>query len=175
MVEIHIKRIISGKTYNTDTATKICVIGHSGYKWLKENMNNDVITTRSSTYWPDFDSQLTELYQTRSGAFFVAGDGGACSIWRFLNRRQEPMEGEGIIPLSREETMKILELEGKTYELEEINGDFPEAGDETATFSLRLPPHLKIKVTKQAEREGLSLNAMLIRCIERCCASATAD
>jgi hypothetical protein len=58
------KTIIEGKTYNTETATKL----------------GDV--SRGSGCGPgDFNYDNTDLYITKKGTFFIAGEGGALSQW----------------------------------------------------------------------------------------------
>lgn len=53
------KKIIDGKTYNTETATRI--------------------GNRSSSYPGDFRYVDEDLYITKKGTFFLAGEGGAMS------------------------------------------------------------------------------------------------
>ena len=55
------KRIIQGKIYNTDTATRIGNRQHSNRG--------------------DFHYEDTDLYRTPKGAFFISGEGGALSRW----------------------------------------------------------------------------------------------
>ena len=55
------KRIINGKIYNTDTATRI---------------GNHQYADRG-----DFRYEDTDLYRTKNGAWFISGEGGARSRW----------------------------------------------------------------------------------------------
>ena len=55
------KRIIDGKIYNTDTATRI---------------GSHVCFIRG-----DFRFEDTDLYKTKKGAWFIAGEGGPLSRW----------------------------------------------------------------------------------------------
>jgi hypothetical protein len=56
------KAVIDGKVYNTDTATLIgeasSRVGRNDFRWFSEC-----------------------LYQTKKGAFFLAGEGGPMSRW----------------------------------------------------------------------------------------------
>ena len=54
------KKIINGKTYNTETAKKLA------------NWDNEI--------YGSFDSIEETLYQKRTGEFFLAGEGGASTI-----------------------------------------------------------------------------------------------
>ena len=56
------KKIIEGKTYNTDTATEL------GHYW------NGLSTS-------DFHNVSEWLYMTKKGAFFLHGRGGAATGW----------------------------------------------------------------------------------------------
>lgn len=56
------KYLINGKTYNTDTSTVIGI--------------DDTYFNRG-----DFRFECTHLYQTKKGAFFIAGEGGPLSRW----------------------------------------------------------------------------------------------
>ena len=55
------KRIIQGKVYNTDTATRI---------------GSHVRYNRG-----DFQFEDTDLYKTQKGAWFICGEGGPYSRW----------------------------------------------------------------------------------------------
>ena len=57
------KAIIEGKTYNTNTAWLICELPCS---------------TESVSY---FDWHMTDLYRTKKGAYFLAGEGGPMTMW----------------------------------------------------------------------------------------------
>jgi hypothetical protein len=56
------KRIIEGKTYNTDTATHVCELDCSAHRG-------------------DFGHHETALYRSPKGQFFIAGEGGPASMW----------------------------------------------------------------------------------------------
>jgi len=57
------KRVIDGKVYNTETASRICAIPS-----YSDN--------RSDFQWDD-----TDLYKSPRGTFFLAGEGGPISMW----------------------------------------------------------------------------------------------
>ena len=76
------KRIIDGKTYNTETAEKICDTGNDEYS-------------------TDFRYENSALYITKKGAYFIAGDGGALSRFSVAEGNGYG-GGAGIIVLSRD-------------------------------------------------------------------------
>ena len=78
------KKVIDGKLYNTETATKIA---------------ND-----NSPYGPgDFQYEDTRLYKTAKGAFFLAGKGNAASRWCQSLGSGGRGPGEGIEAITPEE------------------------------------------------------------------------
>lgn len=137
---IKVKRIIDGKTYNTETATQI-----SG--------------------WSDFYGPAEAggfLYQSRFGAFFE---------FSYLDGAAED-DYEKITPLSPEEARLWLEkYESQNPELiESLFGEMPEAGSSEVKYTLRMPESLRNRLNEKAKENSQSLNAWIIRCLERCAA-----
>ena len=83
------KRIVDGLLYDTETAEEVASFsrGHSG----------------------DFDSVSETLYKTKSGNWFVHGEGGARTRWA-RHHGNESSGGEGILALSRDEALDWIEL-----------------------------------------------------------------
>lgn len=84
------KQIINGKMYNTETAEFI-----GGYE-------NDY-------YRNDFNWCYQELYRTKKGAFFIAGEGNANTIFSRRCGDNSWCGGEGIIPISEDEAREFAE------------------------------------------------------------------
>jgi len=84
------KRIINGKTYNTETAEIIC------------NTGND-------EYSSDFRYERSDLFVTRKGAYFIAGNGGALSRFAAPYGNNGWQGDAGIIPLSRDEAFAEIQ------------------------------------------------------------------
>ena len=106
------KRIIDGKTYNTDTATHIC-------------------DTSNGLPDGDFQAEYSDLYVTKKGAYFLAGSGGPSS--RFARENGNACwssGGSGIIPLTKSEACDVVERECRTDEdadlIQEFFGDILE-------------------------------------------------
>jgi HicB family len=132
------KRIIDGKTYNTETATRI------------EGWDEEYYGITYGLY----------LYQTRFGAFFE---------FKFSDGQDEE-DYETIIPLSADDARRWLEkhFPQNTDIFEKLFGEMPEAGSGEIKFTLRLPESLRNKLAARAEENKQSLNAWMVRCLERC-------
>jgi len=79
------KRVIEGKTYNTDTAT---LIGEASYG------NHG-----------DFHAWEEALYRTQKGAFFLVGSGGARTRWGEKVSQNTWSGGEGMEALTPENAL----------------------------------------------------------------------
>lgn len=160
------KRIIEGRAYNTDTATRIARDdrGHGR------------------------DGSFAILYQTRDGAFFLAGAGGELSEWarpdgetpryswtmRWDETLQQYRVGlddgdvADIRPLTGEEARAWLVETQQHFVFDHLFGETPEGqDDQAATYCLRMPAPLKARASDAAEKAGVSLNAWLTRMIEQ--------
>jgi hypothetical protein len=89
--DLQIRRIIEGRVYDTDTAELVHVLcdngGHIAF---------------------DFHAEYTALYRTRRGAFFIAGQSGACARWkRYRNGGYAP--GCGLEVVGDTEARRLLE------------------------------------------------------------------
>jgi len=132
------KRIINGKTYNTETATLLAA------------------ETPRGPYRAEFD----ELYQTRHGAYFRHhGD------WSVAN---EDGPEAYIEPLTPPEAQSWMEKHATASLIEKHFGEQPEAGEAESRFTFRMPDTLKNRIEAVALANGQSLNAWLIRCVESC-------
>ncbi len=93
------KQIINGKTYNTETACKLCDTGSD------------------TDYQSDFKYEESALYVTKKGAYFIAGSGGPMS--RFARPSGNMTTGgSGIVPVCDGVARDALERENKTEILE---------------------------------------------------------
>lgn len=85
-----LKKVINGKLYDTSTATMIAELSAGGD-------------------WNDFRHLREELYRTRRGSFFLAGEGGAMTHYAQRCSDNSMTGGEGIIPLDEGEAREWLE------------------------------------------------------------------
>ena len=83
------KKIINGKIYDTSAASRICQL-QCGY------------------YPSDFGYHETHLYRTKRGAFFLAGEGNAASMWAssYGNTRGP---GSGLRVVDQDRAMRYAE------------------------------------------------------------------
>lgn len=140
------KRIIRGETYDTETAPLLCGL----------TCNDDF----ESFNWHD-----TGLYQTRGGAFFLAGEGNAKSMWaeRLGGNCRGP--GRGIRPVSADEALEILERENEVEEIERLFGSMPEASA-SEPYTLRIDPALGAKLEQASKTDARSVNAIVCEALE---------
>jgi len=95
------KRVIDGRIYNTETATRICRLD-----------------SRSDN-WGDFRWHETELYKSPRGAFFLAGEGGAMSMWATGDGYGSSIGGSGLRVVDKGEARYYAEaadLDPDVYE-----------------------------------------------------------
>lgn len=118
-----IKKVIGGKRYNTATAKYIT--NHS-YEVVSADVNNF----------------YEELYQKKTGEFFLAGIGGALSKYGQTLSGGIRQGGEGIIPLSLQEAQDWVEK----YANEFYEDLFIIEEDEVKSFSLLMPDDLYQKI-----------------------------
>ncbi len=83
------RRVVEGKVYDTATATEIC----------------DVSEGRSG----DFEQIVAELYQTKKGAFFLDGWGGAATRFKKSVQGNGWVGSDATIPLTIEEARTYCE------------------------------------------------------------------
>ena len=133
------KRIIDGKTYNTETA--VLLAGH--------RQEDDESPIETGTF----------LYKTRFGAFF---------LYQYQDYGPDEDNFDAIQPLTAAEAQAWLE-KNESYNtdlIERLFGKMPEAGSQESRFTLRMPDTLRDQLAERAKANGRSLNAWIIRCLE---------
>jgi len=138
------KRIIGGKTYNTETATQIA----GG-------------TDDNSDRGPWDSGQF--LYQNRHGAFF---------LYSYLDGADD-QDFDTIEPYTPEQAREWLEqnCSWNPELIESLFGAMPEAGSGEVKYTLRLPESLRDRLALRAKANQQSLNAWMVRCLEACASS----
>ena len=138
MRTIKCKRIIDGKTYNTETATQI-----GGW-------------TSNEEWWSHGDY----LYQTRHGAFFRYNflDGQNEDDHDTIT----PLTPDD----ARQWLEKNMSWDPNL--IEKLFGEMPEAGSGEVKFTLRMPESLRTRLAAKAESNKQSLNAWMVRCLVGC-------
>lgn len=127
------KQVIDGKRYDTDTAK---FIGEDSYG-----------SPADFSYWRE------ELYQKRTGEFFIHGKGGAMSKYAESIGQSEWRGGEKIIPLDFGHARDWSEKHLSADEYEKIFGEVEE--DETKKpVMLKLPGEVVELLARAAAETG---------------------
>ena len=142
---IKCKRIIDGKTYNTETATQLA--GH----------DEDLGPYAIGTY----------LFQTRFGAFFKFS-------YREADDEDDFESIEPLTPEEARDWIERYESYNVDL-IERLFGKFPEAGAGEIKYTLRMPESLRNQLAAKAKANKQSLNAWIIRCLEGCAAETSSD
>ena len=139
------KKIIGGKVYSTETAKKVA-------SWYSSYARND------------FHYYEEELYQKKTGEFFLYGEGNAASPYSRSCGQNEWCGGEKIVPLTFAEAQEWAEkhLDGDEYC--EIFGE-PDEDAEDEKMTVRLSAAAAAKLAQTASKNGISKQAQLERWI----------
>ena len=128
------KRIISGRRYDTKTAK---MVGQASYS-----------NSTDFAYWHE------ELYVKRTGEYFLYGQGGPMSKYGQSVRENEWTGGKEIIPLTLEEAQAWVEknLNGEMYE--EIFGKVEENKVQVSTW---LEESIKAEIDKLRNEKDFTI------------------
>lgn len=133
------KKIIGGKRYNTDTA-----------KYIGSAQSNCGVT--------DFKYFEEDLYQKKTGEFFLHGNGGPMTKYA-IQAYGSMMGSEKIIPISLEEARAWGERFLSPDEYEEI---FEVEEEDSVLFSVLLPETLYAELKAEAEEKGVSMKEIVV-------------
>ena len=136
------KKIINGKMYDTDKAKRI------GY-----NGGGDGLTR-----WYE------ELYQKRTGEFFLYGEGGPMTKYAKSIGQNQWSGGKKIIPLEMEPARKWVEEYLTADDYERIFG-LPDEDAEPVLLSMQLPAIIAAKARQRAIEDGVTLTAIVERAL----------
>lgn len=137
------KKVINGAVCDTETATKLGEASH--------------LTPHDFTYWREV------LYRTKSGRYFLYGEGGPASRYAEAIAQNEWQGGEKILRLSREAAEDWAE--------EHLTGDEYEAAfglpDEVPRITIALTPENRAKLDEIRLRTGATFVDTINAAIER--------
>ena len=133
------KKIIAGAKYDTDTAKEL------GY-------------SSNNCSQSDFNWYSETLYRTKSGRYFLAGEGGARSRYARSCGNNSWTGGSGIEPMSREAAQKWAEEHLDSDKYEAIFGEVTE--DEQEQLNVLVSSQLKQKLWELAEKQGKSMSTL---------------
>lgn len=112
------KKIISGKVYDTEKAKELGTYSNAGG-------------------WRDFNHFEETLYQKRTGEFFLFGEGGPMTRYAEAEGQNSWGGGRRIMPMSYDEAKKWAEENLDADEYESIFGAIDESGAKmTVTLSI---------------------------------------
>ena len=132
------KRIIEGAKYDTETAK--------------------FIGSDSFSNSGDFNHWSEKLYRTKSGKYFLHGEGGPMSRYSRVVGQNEWCGGEKIIPLDRAGAMKWAEEHLGADQYEEAFGEVTDDG--TEQLNITIPAALKARLWEMAEQQKTSVSAL---------------
>ena len=131
------KKIIKGKSYDTDTATSVG-------EW------------ESGSEPGDLSYVCETLYRKRSGEYFLHGEGGAASRYAEARGDSRWSGGERIMPMSYDAAKAWSEGHLDTEEYEAEFGEVAEDGEESVVLSVRVSPAAKAALDRLAAQTGRS-------------------
>lgn len=140
------KKIITGKLYDTDTAKEL---GSDYYS-----------NPRDFHYWCE------TLYIKRTGEYFLHGEGGPASKYARRVEQNSWSGGEQIIPLTYASASEWAEKHLDADEYQTIFGEVSEEGEDVL-ISAKLPAAIDAKLRRMASEAGISVTAELIQLIEK--------
>ena len=130
------KKIINGKLYNTETAKEL------GYDGGGDGFSR----------WHE------ELYQKRTGEFFLYGEGGPMTCYAVSISDNSWSGGSKIIPLSVGKAREWAEEHLDADEYAEIFG-MPDEDAEPAVLNINIPAQLMAQIRANAAEQGKSITA----------------
>lgn len=132
------KKIISGKRYDTETA-------------------KEVGSWSNGYYGTDFKYEGEVLYRKRGGEYFLYGEGNAASRYAEAVGSNSWAGGWRIMPLSYNEAAKWAETHLDADEYEAEFGEVPEDdSDQSVVLSVRVSPAAKAALDRATAQTGRS-------------------
>ena len=144
------KKIINGKTYNTETAK---AIGEAGYGSIS-----------------DFGFFAEVLYRNCRGTWFLAGHGGPASKYSVSCGQNQWSWGSKIIPMTAEEAREWCEKNLPADEYGKIFGEEEASPSDLATrerVNVVLDTGLYAKLKAHRKETGIPVSRLLDRAIQQ--------
>ena len=135
------KKVISGKLYDTDTAREIAVNSHGDGP-------------------RDFHYYSETLYRKRTGEYFLYGHGGPASRYAEAVGQNTWSGGWKIIPLSLESAQEWAEENMDADDYQQEFGPVSEDGGRV-TLSVSLDAATADRIRREATEKGISVSALI--------------
>ena len=136
------KKIIDGALYNTETAKRIGTYSNGGN-------------------WRDFSHLEESLYRTKSGKYFLHGEGGPRSKYTKSAGNNLWTGGEHIEPMSPQAARDWAEGHLDADDYIALFGEPEEAADGREALNLTVPAEVKRKLKKMREDTGKSISQII--------------
>jgi hypothetical protein len=143
-----LKRVLDGKSYNTETATLV-----------HEHIAEDELQAGNPN-GPNPNPSYQQLYRTRLGKFFFVLRNE--SFWNHAIAESDLQDR--IVPIELDRAVKWM-AEHCNEKIEQFI-DVPEAGDTSATLTLRMDAALKSNLNFAANKDGVSMNSWCVRTLD---------
>lgn len=140
------KAIISGRKYNTETAT---LVG----EWSSRYPVND------------FHYEEESLYVKRNGEYFLHGSGNAMSKYAKNMGNNSWSGGEELIPLSYDRAREWAEKHLDADDYEAAFGEVSEDGDGDVPLSVRVSTSTRTMLDRLAAKTGRSKGDLLTEAV----------
>ncbi len=136
------KKVIDGALYSTETAREIGRYSNGGS-------------------FRDFSHYREVLYRTKSGKYFLFGEGGPMTRYAVSEGHNSWSGGENIEPMNPQAARKWAEehLDADKYAAE--FGEPEEAGDDKVALNLTVPANIKAKLEKMRSESGKSISQII--------------
>ena len=135
------KRIIDGRTYDTDTARRV-----GG--------------TDNGVAYGDLDYEMETLYRKRTGEYFIHGEGGARTRYATQDCLGGWTGGDAVTPLPYETARRCAEsnLDADMYESE---FGVPDEGGEPVQVLAKVSPAARARLDAECSRTGQARSAIV--------------
>lgn len=140
------KKVIDGALYNTDTA-----------KYLGSWHSNTP---------GDFNYCEERLYRTKSGKYFIHGEGGPMTRYSQSCGNNNWQGGEAIEPMSPVAAREWAEENLDADEFTEIFGVPDEAADGREALNISVPAEIKRKLETMREETGKSISQIITELVK---------
>lgn len=133
------KKIINGRQYDTEKAKLLGIDGGGD----------------------GFSSWREELYQKRTGEYFLYGGGGPMTKYSKSIGQNSWSGGEKIIPLSAENARKWAEERLAADKYIELFGEPEESADERVTLCVQISADVNARIRRRAAESNVSLSTYI--------------
>jgi hypothetical protein len=137
------KKVINHALYNTETAKLLGVWANGGT-------------------WRDFEHMEEQLFRTKSGKYFIFGEGGPMTQYAKSEGNNSWTGGRNIEPMSPAAAADWAQEHLTADEFAEIFGEPDEAGDDREALNLNVPANVKARLEQMRSETGKSISQIVV-------------